>query len=105
MKLGTAQALLRENYNTMTLERLQRFRVQLVDAIYHADGSYGMQRGVAEGFFKILESDSASGYVPSDMWLAHNLNWTLREVRKREAELMGINLYEEDESENDEPDV
>ena len=109
MTLKTAQGLLRENYRAMPLEQLQRFRVRLVDALYHADGKYGMGVGVAEGFFKILESDSASGYVPSDMWLAHNLNWTLGEVRKREAELMGISMHEflygKDDYENDEPDV
>ena len=94
MNIRTAQNLLRENYKTLTLEQLQRFRVRIVDAIYHADGSYGMVQGVAEGFFKILESESASGFVPSDMWLAHNLNWTLGEVRKREADLLGVTMQE-----------
>lgn len=94
MNIRTAQNFLRENYNTMALEELQRFRVRLVDAIYHADGSYGMAQGIAEGFYKIIESESASGFFPSDMWLAHNLNWTLGEVRKREAELLGLTMRE-----------
>ena len=94
MKIKTAQALLRENIYTMPLEKLQRHRVKLVDALYHADGSFGMPQGVAEGFFKVLESESASGFVPSDMWLAHNINYMLGEVRKREAELLGLSMDE-----------
>ena len=95
MTLKTAQNLLRENYMNMTPEQLQRFRVRLIDALYECDGkTYGMARAVKDGFMKILESDSASGFVPSDMWLQHNLSWTLREVRKREAELLGVTMHE-----------
>ena len=95
MTLKTAQNLLRENYMNMTPEQLQRFRVRLIDALYECDGkTYGMARAVKDGFMKILESDSASGFVPSDMWLQHNLSWTLGEVRKREAELLGVTMHE-----------
>ena len=95
MTIKTAQNLLRENYMNMTPEQLQRFRVRLIDALYECDGkTYGMARAVKDGFMKILESDSASGFVPSDMWLQHNLNWTLGEVRKREAELLDVTMHE-----------
>lgn len=95
MTIKTAQNLLRENYMNMTPEQLQRFRVRLIDALYECDGkTYGMARAVKDGFMKILESDSASGFVPSDMWLQHNLSWTLGEVRKREAELLGVTMHE-----------
>lgn len=91
MNIRTAQNLLRENYEAMPLETLQRFRVRLVDALYECDGStYGMARAVKNGFMKIIESDSASGFFPADMWLQHNLQWTLKQVRKREIELLGI---------------
>lgn len=95
MTIKTAQNLLREDYMNMTPEQLQRFRVRLIDALYECDGkTYGMARAVKDGFMKILESDSASGFVPSDMWLQHNLSWTLGEVRKREAELLGVTMHE-----------
>lgn len=95
MKLQTAQSLLRENYRTMSLEQLQRFRVRLIDAIYECDGrTFGMARAVKNGFMKILESDSASGFVPADMWLQHNLEWTLGEVRKQEMEMLGVTEHE-----------
>ena len=92
MTLQTARRILSENYEEMPLEKLQKHRVRLIDALYHADGTFGMARGVSEGFFKVVESDSASGYVPADMWLAYNLNYILEKVREREALLLGVGM-------------
>lgn len=95
MNIRTAQNLLCENYKAMPLETLQRFRVRLIDALYECDGlTFGMARAVRNGFMKILESDSASGFVPSDIWLQHNLMWTLEHVKEREAQLLGITMDE-----------
>lgn len=87
MTLKTARNILLEDISTMGLEEIQKHRVRILDALRHCEGKFGMGFAVREGFFKILESDSATGFVPSDLWLAHNLDWKLREVMKKEAEL------------------
>jgi hypothetical protein len=91
MNIKTARALMRENIQEMTLEKVQRHKVRLLDAWRESKADYGMDRAIKDGFYKILESSSASGFVPADMWLTHNLMEKYEEARKHELELLGIN--------------
>ena len=88
MNIKTARELLREPIQSMTLEQLQRHRVRLLDAWRESKAEYGFAQAVRDGFFKVLESESASGYVPADMWLTHNLEWQIEKVEEAEDALL-----------------
>lgn len=88
MNIKTARELLREPIQSMTLEQLQRHRVRLLDAWRESKAEYGFVQAVRDGFFKVLESESASGYVPADMWLTHNLEWQIEKVEEAEDALL-----------------
>ena len=51
-------------------------------------GDFGFDQAVRDGFFKVLVSESASGYVPADFWLTRNLGTRLDEVIAKEAEML-----------------
>ena len=87
MNIKTARELLREPIQNMTLEQLQRHRVRLLDARRESEAAYGFAQAVRDGFYKIVESDSASGYFPADAWLTHNLTWKLDRVGEAEDRL------------------
>ncbi len=88
MNIKTARELLREPIQSMTLDQLQRHRVRLLDAWRESKAEYGFSQAVRDGFFKVLESESASGYVPADMWLTHNLEWQIEKVEEAEDALL-----------------
>lgn len=80
MNLQKARALLRVDISKLSLERLQQHKVKLIDAWRESKAAYGMARAVANGFYKVIGSESASGYSPTDIWLTHSLNQRLNEV-------------------------
>lgn len=88
MNIKTARELLRKPIEAMTLEQLQRHRVRLLDAWRESSAAYGFHQAVRDGFYKIIESDSASGFWPADPWLTHNLNFRLDQVCKMEEEML-----------------
>ena len=88
MNIKAARELLREPIQGMTLEQLQRHRVRLHDAWRESKAGSGFAQAVRDGFFKVLESESASGYVPADMWLTHNLEWQIEKVEEAEDALL-----------------
>ncbi|MBQ6960900.1 MAG: hypothetical protein IJP78_07995 [Clostridia bacterium] len=82
MNIKSARDLLCMPIDGMTLEQLQRHKVRLIDAWRESKAAYGFIRAVSDGFYKIVESDSASGFVPSDPWLTHNLSCRMDEIDK-----------------------
>ena len=89
MTIQHARGILSKNVETMTLEQLQKHRVELIDAWRHARADYGYPVAIREGFYKKIEDAGASGFYPSDPWLAHNLVWKLDNiVMPREAEIL-----------------
>lgn len=89
MKIGKARQLLAVDITALTLEQLQRHKVKLLDAWRESKGDYGMKQAVEDGFFKVIGSESASGYSPTDIWLTHSLNQRIDDVLAREAFLIG----------------
>lgn len=88
MNIKTARAILREDIQAMPLEKLQRHKVRLIDAWRASKAQFGMEQAIRDGFFRRLESESASGFVPRDMWLTHNLEYKMDEADKREQKLL-----------------
>ena len=80
MRIEKARSLLREPIKDMPLEKLQRHKVNLIDAWRHSKADYGYPQAVAEGFYKVLESESASGFFPTDMWLTRQIEYRMDEV-------------------------
>jgi len=93
MTLNKARALCTENYATYSdIGRLQKKRVMLLDAIRLADSKQAEENGLLEwafagGFLAVLASESASGIVPCDLHLLHNLTFALNEADRRFCEL------------------
>lgn len=82
MKRKKAEALLKKNYKKMSLEQLQKYKVELMDAWRESRAEYGFSEAVKNGFYKILDSESVSGFVPADLWLTQNLDSKILEVEK-----------------------
>lgn len=87
MKRSKAEDLLRKPIESMSLEQLQKHRVGLTDAIRESEAEYGFEQAVRNGFYRAIASESASGFVPTNFWLTHNLNTRLNEVLAKEAEI------------------
>ena len=87
MNFKKAQALLRVDVSRLSLEQLQRHKVKLIDAWRESKAAYGMAQAVANGFYKVVASESASGYFPTDIWLTHSLNQRLDEVELKERKI------------------
>ncbi len=97
MNIKTARALLQEPIESISLKILQRHKVRLLDAWRESTADYGFAQAVKDGFYKIVESDSASGFVPADPWLSHNLDYQYqRVVMMEEKELFGESLTPEE---------
>lgn len=77
-----AENLLKKNYKEMNLEQLQKYKVQLLDAWRESRAEYGFPEAVKNGFYKILDSEYASGFIPVDLWLTKNLDFKIAEVEK-----------------------
>ncbi len=90
MNIQTARSLLARPIDSMSLEQLQRHKVRLIDAWRESRADLGFAQAVKDGFYEVLVSDSASGYVPADLWLTNNLSARLDEVMAREAELLQL---------------
>lgn len=88
MNIQTARNLLTRPIEGMSLEQIQRHKVRLIDAWRESRGDFGFDQAVRDGFFKVLVSESASGYVPADFWLTQNLGTRLDEVVAKEAEML-----------------
>ena len=84
----TAEQLLREPIEKMSLEQLQRHKVRLIDAWRESMAEYGFYQAVKDGFYKVATSDSVSGYIPANPWLTHNLDERLNQTIAREAEML-----------------
>ena len=88
MNIQKAHKILSLPYTGMTLEALQKHRVDLIDAWRHSKAAYGFPQAVAEGFYKVIESPYASGFTPSDIWLTHNLLFKLEKVEELEQKML-----------------
>lgn len=87
MNIKKARALLRVDISKLSLEQLQQHKVKLIDAWRESKAAYGTAQAVADGFYKVIGSESASGYSPTDIWLTHSLGQRLDEVELKEREV------------------
>ena len=93
MTFERAKRLSADIYSRYTdIGQLQKKRVLLLDAIRRADSIAAQENGLLEdaikgGFFADATTQSSTGIVPRDMWLAHNLKTALSEADKRFHEL------------------
>ena len=81
MKYKKEKSLLYENFESMSLESLQKYCVSLIDAIREANAEYGMKQAIQNGFYIELEDFAGNGYTPRDFWLQHNLSERLKLVQ------------------------
>lgn len=88
MTYKNAKMLLSKNIDVMTLEQVQKHKVKLLDAWRHSKAQYGFTEAVKNGFYKMVASESASGYTPFDMWLTHQLNFAIDKAEERERQLL-----------------
>ena len=87
MTYKNAKTLLSKNIEVMTLERVQKHKVRLIDAWRQSKAQYGVEEAVKNGFYKMLASESASGYTPTDIRLTHQLNYAIDKAEERERQL------------------
>lgn len=88
MRISKAKELLRKPIDRMGLEELQAHKVRLIDAWRESRAENGMEQAVRNGFYKVIASESASGFSPTDIWLSHNLIARFDEVVAREQEML-----------------
>ena len=67
MTLKKAQNLIQTDFSTLTEERLQKYKVNIIDAWRYARGDYGYNND----FFAYVGEVKA--YVPRDYWLLKNI--------------------------------
>lgn len=82
-----ARRLLAEDVETMTLERLQKYRVKVIDAWRESQADYGIAQAVRDGFY-LQTGENASEHTPKDLWLTQNLAKRLDAIDLRERELL-----------------
>lgn len=87
MKIAQARRLLAEDVETMTLERLQKYRVKVIDAWRESRADYGIAQAVRDGFY-LQTGENASEHAPKDLWLTQNLVKRLDAIDLRERELL-----------------
>ena len=88
MTANTAKRLLKEDIANMPLEKLQRHKVRLLDALRESTGEYyGIPQAVRHGFMVAI-SDRADSYTPKDKWLTHNLKCAYDVTCQREQKLL-----------------
>lgn len=88
MKIAQARKLIAEDVDTMTLERLQKYRVKVIDAWRESRADYGMAQAVRDGFY-LQTGENASEHTPKDLRLTQNLVKRLDAIDARERELLG----------------
>lgn len=67
MTLKKAQNLIQTDFSALTEERLQKYKVNIIDAWRYARGDYGYNND----FFAYVGEVKA--YVPCDYWLLKNI--------------------------------
>lgn len=77
MNLKKARRLLRMDIAVLSLEQLQKYNVDLIDAWRYAKGDYGNRND----FFVYVPEIRA--YIPTDKWLQVNLETRMGEVDAR----------------------
>ena len=77
MNLKKARRLLQTDITTLSLEQLQKYNVDLIDAWRYAKGDYGYHND----FFVSVQEVKA--YIPADKWLQVNLETRMGEVDAR----------------------
>ena len=87
MKIHRARQLVTENIEMMSLEQLQKHRVDILDAWRQAKADYGMEQAVRDGFYRLIAADAVF-YTPTDLWLTQNLTTRLDEIDRRETMLL-----------------
>lgn len=92
MKIAQARKLIQEDIWSMSLERLQRYKVKVLDAWRESRADYGIEQAVADGFY-IQTGENSSEYTPVDMWLTKNLSDRIDEVYRVEGALIENALY------------
>lgn len=80
MKITKANQLLAKDIEDMSFEQLLNHRVNILDAWRQSKAEYGYIEAVKNGFYKVISSDSAYGYSPTDIWLTQNLLNRLNEI-------------------------
>lgn len=88
MTFKQAENLLREDIYKMGLTRLQRYKVQVVDAWRESTAEYGIEQAIANGFYVPVVDTGVSGTVPRDLWLATNLKNKHLEVIALEQKIL-----------------
>lgn len=82
MTIQTARRLLSEDIHKMSLETLQAHRVRLIDAARQSEAENGFETAVKDGFYRVFtEPGYKPGFVPTDLWLSHNLWERAEEAR------------------------
>jgi len=87
MKIAQARKLIAEDVETMTLERLQKYKVKVIDAWRESRADYGVAQAVRDGFY-LQTGEDASEHTPKDLWLTQNLVKRLDAIDARERELL-----------------
>lgn len=82
MTLSQAQKLVTKDIEQMTLEQLQSYRVQLLDALRYSTCEYGDKESYELGFLVPFVDAGGKGFVPKDKFLTTNLQYKLSEVEK-----------------------
>lgn len=88
MKRSEAEELLRKPIDRMGLEEIQAHKVRLIDAWRESRAEHGMEQAARDGFYKVIASESASGFSPANVWLTHNLIARFDEAVAREQEML-----------------
>ena len=77
MNIQQAKALVGVDIDGFDIEKLRRHRVKVLDAWRESKAEHGFGQAVKDGFYKVIASESASGFSPADIWLTHNLECVL----------------------------
>lgn len=88
MTFKKAENLLREDIHKMSLTRLQRYKVQVIDAWRESTAEHGIEQAIANGFYVAVADSSATGAIPKDLWLTTNLKNRHLEVVALEQKIL-----------------
>lgn len=88
MKFERAKHIVTLQIEGMTLEQVQKNRVNLIDALRESQAEYGSIRAVLNGFYIPVVDSYATGYTPKDPWLSWNLKKRLDEAIAYEQMLL-----------------
>lgn len=80
MNIRQAKALVTVDISDFDIEKLRRHRVKVLDAWRESKAEYGYGQAVKDGFYKIIASEAASGFSPTDIWLTYNLEYALNRI-------------------------